>query len=215
MFPKIIPLFLLAITISGQISAQSFIPATADQKKLMVDKITASSAQLNSLICDFEQVKAMSILNEKMISKGKMYYRNDNSLRWEYLSPSVYVFALNNGKISMKTGDGKTKVIDGGANRFFQEIIKFMMNCINGKGLVDTKDFNISYFNSKDQWKAEMIPQQKEVKKMFSAIYIYFNVKDYSAEKVEMNEPNGDTTTIFLKNKQFNQKIANDKFSLQ
>jgi len=193
-------------------NAQQFVPATPEQEKLMLEKITDSSAKMESLVCYFEQVKELSILEEKMVSKGKMYYRNDNHLRWEYFSPYVYTFILSNKTIITQAENSKKNVIDIKSSRVFQEIVKIMMNGINGNGLKDIKSFSASYFWSENQWRVHLIPVQKEMKKMFSTIKLTFNVEDHTVDKVEMIDENGDTTTISLSGKQFNKKIENEKF---
>jgi len=205
-------LFITIFFFCMSLNAQQLFPATLEQKQLMLEKITESSIKMESLICEFEQVKILSILEEKMISKGKMYYRNDNCLRWEYVSPYIYTFVLNDKTIMMQAENSKKNVIDVKSSRFFQEIIKIMMNGINGSGLSDTKNFSVDYYWSETQWKVHLIPLQKEMKKMFSTIKLTFNVKDYSVDKVEMEEQNGDATTVLLSGKQFNKKIENEKF---
>jgi len=194
------------------LNAQQLVPATPEQEKLMLDKITDSSAKLESLICDFEQVKVLSILEEKMVSTGKMYYRNDNRLRWEYFSPYIYTFILNDKTIVTQAENSKKNVIDIKSSRIFQEIVKIMMHGINGNGLKDIKNFSTSYFWSENQWRVHLIPTQKDMKKMFSTIKLTFNVKNYTVDKVEMIDENGDTTTILLSGKQFNKKIGDEKF---
>jgi len=205
-------LFITIFFFCISLNAQQLVPATLEQQQQMLEKITESSIKMESLICEFEQVKILSILEEKMISKGKMYYRDDNCLRWEYVSPYIYTFVLNDKTIMMQAENSKKNVIDVKSSRFFQEIIKIMMNGINGSGLSDTKNFSVDYYWSETQWKVHLIPLQKEMKKMFSTIKLTFNVKDYSVDKVEMEEQNGDTTTILLSGKQFNKKIENEKF---
>lgn len=206
-------LFIFMLLISGiHLNAQNFVSATSNQKQLMLEKITVASAQMKSLICDFEQTKELSMLSEKMVSKGKMYYRNDNCLRWEYVSPYVYTFVLNDKKILMQAENSQQNVIDVKSNRFFQEIIKVMLNGISGNGLTDIKSFTVNYYWSENLWRVDLEPLQKEMKKMFSTIKLTFNVKDYSVDKVEMEEQYGDKTIILLQGKQFNKVIENEKF---
>ena len=206
--------FLVGLAFGVNLDAQQLVLATSEQKQWMLECITASSAGMHSLICNFEQVKVLSILDEKMVSKGLMYYRNDNCLRWEYTSPYLYTFVLNDKKIMMQAEKGKKNVIDVKSSRFFQEIIKMMMNGITGTGLSDIKNFTVSYYWSENQWRVHLIPLQKEMKKMFSTIKLTFNVKDCSVDKVEMEEQNGDATTILLSGKQFNKTIENAKFTV-
>ena len=202
-----------ALLFAVQTNAQKLVPATAEQKQYMLEKISAASAAMKSLICDFEQTKELSILSEKLVSKGKMYYRNDKRLRWEYLNPYTYTFMLNDKKILLKSESSKN-VIDINSSRLFQEIVKIMMSGISGSGLSDVKSFQINYFYSENLWTVDLIPVQKDLKKMFSAVKLTFNLKDYSVDKVEMNETGGDTTVILLSNKQFNYAIENEIFML-
>jgi outer membrane lipoprotein carrier protein len=195
------------------LSAQEYTEATPDKRQEMQEKITSSTKKLKSLTCDFEQIKDLSLLNEKMTSTGRMYYQ-DNRVRWEYLSPYTFTFVFNNNKIMTITGASRN-VIDVKSNNLFQEIVKIMISCMNGSGLGDTKNFNPKFFtNPKGEWMVTLTPQQKDVKRMFSLIKLFFNPKDYSVEAVAMEENNGDTTLIRLINKEINAKINDSLFSL-
>lgn len=206
--------WLIAVFISGaNLQAQQAVPATKDEQQYMLEKIEASSAKMNTLVCDFEQTKELSLLDEKMISKGKMFYRQDRYLRWEYLSPYIYTFILNDKKILMQTEKSRN-VVDVKSSKLFQEVVKIMMSSVNGKGLTDTKNFHATYYRGEKEWKIILIPLQKEMKKIFSLIELILNVEDYTVDQVKMEEPNDDTTLIRLWNKQFNLKIDDEKFAI-
>jgi outer membrane lipoprotein-sorting protein len=206
-------LFAVPFIIGINLRAQSLVPATAEQQQFMLEKIEASSIKMKSLVCDFEQTKELSILNEIIVSKGKMYYRQEHYLRWEYVSPYHYTFIVNDQKILMQTGNSRN-VVDAKSGKLFQEIIKVMMNSINGNGLTDVKSFKAEYYWSEKEWKITLTPLQKEVKKMFSVIELTFNPRDYTLDRMKMDEPNGDTTLIRLSGKQFNQEIEDEKFAV-
>jgi outer membrane lipoprotein carrier protein len=210
---KILFLLTVACTFAITLQAQQLVSATKAQQQLMLEKIAASSVKMKSLVCNFEQTKELSILNEKMISKGKMYYRQENCLRWEYFSPYTYTFVLNNKKILMQT-EKTRNVIDIKSNKLFQEVVKIMMNSISGNSLTDVKSFQAAYYWGEKEWKITLVPLQKEIKKMFSLIELTLNVKDYTVDQVRMDEPNGDSTLIRLSGKQFNLKIEDEKFAI-
>jgi outer membrane lipoprotein-sorting protein len=188
-------------------------PATAEQQKMMLEKITAASERMESLVCHFEQTKELSLLSEKMISHGTMYYRNSGLLRWEYSSPYNYAFVLNGKKILLQTETGRN-VIDIKSNQFFQEIVKVMINGVSGSGLTDLKNFAPLYCWSEKKWEVSLAPVKKEMKQMFSAIKLTFNVDDFTVDNVEMEERNGDRTNIRLTDKKINEKIEDRRFNI-
>ena len=56
---------------------------TAAQRQSVIAKINKSVSSISSMICDFTQTKTLSLLNDRMVSSGKMYYKRTNKLRWE------------------------------------------------------------------------------------------------------------------------------------
>ena len=188
-------------------------PATADQQMLMRRQITDVSEKMESLICDFEQTKKLSILNEQILSKGKIYYLKNNRLRFEYFSPYSYIFILNDQKILFQTENSKN-VVDVKSNRFFQEIAKIMLNGVNGSGLTDFKNFTVRYYWDEKKWDVIFVPLKKEMKQMFSSIKLTFNANDFMVDRIEMDEPNGDKTIMRLTNKKLNDKIEDTYFRI-
>ena len=65
-------------------------------------RISQVASQMKSMQCDFVQTKHVKMLNDKLVSKGKMYYQQANKLRWEYITPYQYTFLLNDQKVQIK-----------------------------------------------------------------------------------------------------------------
>ncbi|MDR1331498.1 MAG: outer membrane lipoprotein carrier protein LolA [Tannerella sp.] len=200
--------WLFVLTVRSQTA-----PATPEQQKMMLGKIMGASAGMGSMVCDFEQTKELSLLSEKIVSKGKMYYRKNGLLRWEYLTPYRYAFVLNGDKILMQTGNSRN-VVDVRSNRFFQELVKVMMSGVNGSGLTDARNFTSSYYAGDRKWKAVLVPVGKEMKQMFASIRLTFSVDDFTVDSVEMEEQNGDKTIIRLTDKKLNAEIDDTQFHI-
>jgi outer membrane lipoprotein carrier protein len=188
-------------------------PATPEQQKMMLEKIMAASDRMESLICNFEQTKELSLLSEIIVSKGKMYYRKNNRLRWEYLSPYKYTFILNDRKILMQTENSRS-VVDVKSSQLFQEIVRIMINGVSGSGLTDLKNFTNSYYWSEKTWEVVLEPVKKEMKQMFARIKLTFNIDDFTVDRVEMEERNGDKTNIRLTDKKRNDDIEDTQFHI-
>ena len=85
-------------------------PVGADESRKMVAEVCAAAAEMTSLQCDFVQVKQLSLLQTALTSRGKMYYRGGDRLRWEYTSPYTYTFVLNGDRVMLKSSE-KTDVV--------------------------------------------------------------------------------------------------------
>ena len=114
-------------------------PLTEAQATEAIKKIDASCAGIKSLTADFKQVKDIAILQEKMVSTGKMYFA-DGMLRWEYVSPYTCLFILNKEKVLLQSSQTSSKM-DVNSNRLFKSIARIIMNSITGQGLSGSGDF--------------------------------------------------------------------------
>ena len=184
---------------------------TSEEQKI-VNKINKFNSEISSIECDFVQTKHLQILNDKMVSYGKMYYQQPDKLRWEYKKPYTYVFILNGTKVYLKK-ESRNDVIDIKQNKVFKSIAEIMMNSVIGKCLTNNKEFKVSILDVNNQWVASLIPQKKELKQMYSKIILYFGKANSIIQKVEMIEKNGDKTIIELKNVKLNKPVNANSFS--
>lgn len=190
---KVLYLFIILFLSTSSVYSQGFSEARVKQE------INNAAARLASLQCDFVQTKHLKMLNDKMVSKGKMYYVQNNKLRWEYLSPYTYTFILNGDKVLLKSNN-RNDIIDVQQNKLFKEIARIMMNSVVGKCLSDERDFKSKISNSGNEWMALLTPVRKDMRQMFKEIDLYFSKSTYMVSRVVLVEKNGDKTVIELKN---------------
>ena len=178
----------------------------------IIEKINSEAMKLASMQCEFVQTKKVVLLNDRMVSKGKMFYKQSNKLRWEYTTPYTYVFVLNGSKISF--GKNQQDVIDVNQSRVFKEIASIMMNSVVGKCLSDKKSFKTTIKVSNSEYIATLIPRTKEIKRLFNTIILHFDKQQSFVVRVELIEKNGDVTTIDLKNIKKNNPVNDQVFSI-
>ena len=176
-------------------------------------QINAVASKMKTMQCDFVQTKYLKMLNDKMVSRGKMYYQQSNKLRWEYTSPYTYTFVLNGSRVLISKGK-RNDVINVNQSKFFKEIARIMMNSVVGKCLTDSKDFKVSLTGASAEYVATLYPQQKQMKQMFQKIILHFNKQNSTVSKVELIEKKGDRTIIELKNVKSNAPINAKVFGI-
>lgn len=150
--------------------------------------------------CRFTQTKELSILQEKMVSNGVMYYcRQGGRLRWEYQSPYVYTFVMNGNRVMMRS-DERTDVIDTSRNQLFGQIARIMMNTLTGRCLTAAEEFKTEVRVEANEWIAELTPRRRDMTQFFARIRLHFDPQRRVVSRVEMFEQSGDRTVIDLKN---------------
>jgi outer membrane lipoprotein carrier protein len=176
-------------------------------------KIGQIAHTIKTMQCDFVQTKHLKMLNDNMVSKGRMYYQQSDRLRWEYISPYTYTFIINKDKVLLKN-NRRNDVIDVNKNKIFKEIARIMMNSVVGNCLNDDKDFKSSISVVRGEWVAVLQPQRRELKQMFQKIVLHFSQNQAIVTRVELIEKNGDKTEIELKNIRTNETINSNIFAL-
>ena len=187
----------------------------AQQSEIQIrQKISQVASSIKTMQCDFIQTKHLKMLNDDMVSKGRMYYQQGNRLRWEYTSPYTYIFIINNDKVLLKNNQ-RNDVIDVNKSKLFKEIARMMMNSVVGSCLTDEKSFKSSISVSAGEWVTTLLPQRKDMKQMFQKIVLHFSQKQAMVTQVELIEKNGDATIIDLKHIRTNETISTDMFTIR
>ena len=208
---RLFTFFLVATALSWAMQAQTMTKATPAQARAMIARINSAAQAVKTISCSFTQEKKMSILNDKMVSSGRMCYSGNGKLRWEYTSPYSYIFVINNNQVTMKSGT-KTSSVNISSSQLFQAIARIMVSSVTGKSLNNSRDFDVTMYYYQNQWCAHLVPKEPGMKKMFKFVRLYFNTSQTMVHKVEMAEKNGDKTIIRLNNVVTNKPIADAQF---
>ena len=200
------PLLLCSSTVSAQ-----YQKATAEQKNEIIGKMQASG-NINTMQCDFTQVKEISILEDRSTSEGKMFYKKTNKIRWEYTKPVHFGFSKDGKNMYALSGD-KTATIPANQRKMFDGIGQIMISGVSGAGLFNSSDFDTEFFVGSNDNKLVLVPKNKEVKDLYSSIQLYVSKPESRIHSIELVEKSGDKTTITLKNIQVNIALNDGIFS--
>lgn len=174
-------------------------------------KFSEVTRNTQTIEANFIQEKNLSILSEKILTKGKFLFKKENKLRWEYTDPFNYLIILNNGTIFTQDEEKKSK-IDIRNNKMFKEINLIIIGCVQGNLFNDEQRFISSYFENSRYYLIKLKPVESSLKEYISEIKISFDKNDLSVTRFEMNEPSGDYTIIDFSGKKLNAEIPDEKF---
>jgi len=186
---------------------------TAEQQKQIIEKIDQTASAMKGMQCDFVQTKRMKLLSKEMQSKGIMYFKRPNKLRWQYIAPYDYTFILNDDKVQIKSSKS-TKNIDVQGNKMFRQITNIILNSVTGGSLKSSSDFNVEVYKKDNTYFAKLFPKKKELKQLYQVIEIYFDSALTMVNSVRMVEKTGDETRVNLINTKLNIAIDDKMFAV-
>jgi outer membrane lipoprotein-sorting protein len=205
-------LFCLLLTGLFAIAQPAGFSPVADLQKFKAE-FAAASQKTNTIKSDFVQEKNLSMLSEKITSKGKFWFKKENQVRMEYIQPYQYLMILNKDKVYVKDGQKENK-ISTRSNKMFQQINKVMIDCMQGTTL-DNADFKTKVFENKTASLIELVPVSKGLKELFRNIQVIVDKKDFSVISINMQEVSGDNTLIRFTNKELNANVADALFTIK
>jgi len=195
-------------SLKAQTAEKFTLVSNPQEAKVIFDQIRLAS---NTIDADFVQEKKVDILENVIISKGKFLFKQKNSLRLEYTSPSYYLVVMAAGKMLIKDGDKKTK-IDGKGSKMFSQIQNVMAGVLGGQ-MTDNKDFKYELYKGETNYKIRLFPQTGAIKDLLKEVEFVTNKTTLKALSMTMFERSGDVTVMKFKNVKMNTPIDDKVFA--
>jgi outer membrane lipoprotein carrier protein len=200
-------LVLIILICSFKMSAQEQ-KMSAQEIVKFKETIENQSKSIKSMKTDFVQLKHMD-LTKDIETSGKMFFKSPNMLNWQYTKPYQYSIIFKNNKVFINDQGNKSSV--DAKSKIFEKINKLIVGSVSGN-MFDDKEFEISYFKTKEHYITKLIPKTTAIKKMIKQIELYFPLKDSTVSEVKLMESSGDYTKIIFKNKVINAKFDDSVF---
>lgn len=191
-------------------------PGPLSQAKIIEikQKVREMAMKTTTIESDFIQVKEMSVMAERIISKGKFLFKKEKKLRWEYLTPFPYLIIINQDQMLVRDENRENK-INLQSSRVFREVNNIIMGAVQGTLLDDAKNFSSEITEAQGRILCKLTPLNAKIKESLGEVWLYFNKIDFSVDQLEMRETSGDYTRISFLEKKINQTIPDEKFALK
>ncbi len=177
------------------------------------NKVSQSSANMQTLQADFVQEKHMDFLQMDIISKGKFWFRKKNQLRWQYTNPYAYTIVINNGKISIDD-EGKESEFKVDGNKIFEQVNNIIVTAVSGN-IMDDNQYETTVLENESYYKIILIPKNSDVQQVIKEMHLFLQKSTLQIEQVKMIEPTEDYTLISFKNQKINEPISPGTFILR
>lgn len=175
--------------------------------------LSKSTAAVQTIQSDFVQVKHLSLLADKMTSKGKFYYRKEDKVRIEYTTPFQYLLVMNAGQIMVKD-EQKTSKINTRNSKTMQSVNRIMIDCMRGTVFTNT-DFKVTAYENGTNYLLSLVPANDAMKKMFRQIDVYMAKDNFDVDRLTMTEQGGDFTDMDFSKTQHNVALNDALFKVR
>lgn len=173
-------------------------------------KVIEKNKFVESIQSDFQQKKHLDFMSKDIETFGKMAFLKPNSLNWQYTNPYKYRIVFQNDKISINDAGSVSQIKTD--NKVFKKINHLIISSVTGD-MFKEKDFQITYWKSKEKILVKLIPKDKTLVKYINEIHLYF-ADNATVERVKLIEPSNDYTEIIFTNTKINATINEATFSM-
>jgi outer membrane lipoprotein-sorting protein len=186
--------------------------AGAADARFVLAALEKSGRQLRTLRADFEQVKLLSLLDEREVSTGVVLLAVPGRLRWDYKSPQPGALLVKDGRFARYVPQSK-QVFRGAARGEADLLVGF------GPGAADLgRKYDVSLFGEElvgGRWAyvLDLVPRAGQPG-LFSAIRLWVDRERGIPAQTRLSEPTGDSTTVRFDNLQVNTRLPSDAFEL-
>lgn len=175
--------------------------------------LSAANAKKQTITSDFTQVKNLSLLADKIRSKGKFYFKKEDKIRIEYTSPYTYLLVMNAGQILVKD-EQKTSRVNMKNSKVMQSVNRIMLDCMRGT-VFQNPDFKVQAYENAQGYLLSLTPATAAMQKMFQRIEVYMSKGNFDVTRLTMTEVGGDLTDMNFTNTRHNAPLNDAIFKVK
>ena len=175
--------------------------------------LTKANSTIQTISSDFTQTKNLSLLSDKIRSKGKFYFKKEDKVRIEYTTPYSYVLVMNAGQLMVKD-EQKTNKINTKNSKAMQSVNRIIIDCMRGT-VFQNPDFNVGAFEDGRSFLLSLVPANESMKKMFKQIDVYMDKKTMEVHRLSTIENGGDNTDMDFTNTRHNINLDETVFKIK
>lgn len=182
----------LLLALNGAAQPKGYLPI--QNLSEFQQRLSKATASLKSLQASFVQTKHLSLLADKIVSKGQFYYQKEDKVRIEYQAPFQYLMVMNSGAIFVRDEHKSTR-INTKSSKMMQSVNRIMVDCMTGS-VFSNPDFKVRAFGNAGKDLLLLTPLSKDLQRLYASIEVYLDKSDLDVHALNLKEPNGDYTEM-------------------
>lgn len=177
-------------------------------------RLSEAASQTQSIVSDFVQEKYLDVFAEKVISRGKFYFRKSGKICLSYTQPLDYLIVINGQKLKI-VSDGKTNIVDLGTNKMMHGMNNLLAACMTGDLNLLKEGYQMEYWQDRESYLVKIKPLSQGVKAYLAEMSIWFDKTDMTVKRLRLAENASDYTEYQFLNRKFNTLTDDEKFTIR
>lgn len=202
-------IFIFSLLILGYTQAQET-KLAASEIDIVKNGVSASAQKSKTIVNTFIQLKHIDFLSNDIESKGDLYFKAPDVIKWSYTEPYEYSVIFKDKKLYINDA-GKKSDVNLASNKVFKKLNDLIARSVSGD-MLDDGQFTIEFYKKDNVYIAKLTPKDKTLSAMFKQIILQFNKNDFLVSSVKLIEPSDDYTLIKFENKSVNETIRDAVF---
>ncbi len=205
---KLISSLLFFLSLSTTISAQEY--TKINDPKACKAALEKQHKETKSIQADFTETTTSSLLTAAQKGSGKMWYKKENKIRWEKSKPESQVILINGKAVKLQE---KGKEVSSASSKIVVKKIQSLMVQMMTGEFLNEKEFKISYFENKSNYKLILTPKSDKMKRYVSEINLIFSRKELTIKELTMMTDSDNKLVYSFSNMEVNGTINDTKFT--
>lgn len=166
-----------------------------DEATSVASSIMTEVKKVKKMDRRFVQTKHSKMVSEPVAMDGRMHYESPDVMNWEYEHPYSFAIEIKGDAVAMKR-DGQVQQMGKKQQMGLKSMMKMIVGMSSGTSLFDDRNFDWKLYGNNKSYKVEMVPKNKNVKRMFDKVELIFDKSKKRISGLELQESDGSVTTI-------------------
>ena len=200
-------LFMLLIQLSSSMAGAIEQEGSEEYKTLDIKSqqerlkaIETRLASIKTLRTDFTQNRHMSLFMDVLSSKGILFFRKPDLLRWELTAPYKSIMIFNGGDVAkFQLKDGMLKKQKSGMEDLMRGVLEQILSMMQGDFTKVSEAYRIEVKEGND-YLLLMSPKSEGMAKAISSIELHISKATVHMKRIVIREPGEDYLEIIFTN---------------
>ncbi|MCD8072650.1 MAG: outer membrane lipoprotein carrier protein LolA [Alistipes sp.] len=202
-----------AIVLSLTLAMPGVWASDGEVARRFAESLKEQSRAIQTIKCDFTQVRHMSVLAGNATSVGRFYYKREGNICLEFDQPAGDVIVMSGERFKI-VSQGRRNVVSMNSNPMLKQLKNMLTACMTGDVKLLEAGSEVSYEDTPKGYRLTIRPSNRKAKNQVSAIILTFDKGDMSLITLRMDEPSGDYTEYTFTGKSFNGPVDDSVFNI-